>query len=131
MVRVVEDLMLALAQTFDTFVELVKGDVEVPRVTSSRFKSQPGGTDDAGLHEREAAEADERRLLRHLVESHAANGKDRDAVDPVDFVVALRVSTEDLRVKSPPRTTTSSSSLRTSPPRTYRSFAAPVLRARP
>ena len=48
MVRVVEDLMLALAQTFDTFVELVEGDVEVPRVTSSRFKSQSGGTDDAG-----------------------------------------------------------------------------------
>ena len=99
MVRVDDNLVLALAQAVDTLVELVEGDVKMARVAARRLQSEPCSSDDACLHQRETAEADERSLLGHLVERHATHGKDRDALHAVDLVVALRVLPQDARVQ--------------------------------
>ena len=99
MVRVDDNLVLAPAEAVDTLVELVEGDVKMTRVTARRLQSEPGSSDDACLHQRETTEADERRLLRHLIERHATHGKDRDAVHAVDLVVAPRVLLQDGRVQ--------------------------------
>ena len=57
-------------------IEPLDGDVEVSRVTSSRFEPEAGGSDEAGLYEREVAEADKRGLLNHLVERDATNAEE-------------------------------------------------------
>jgi hypothetical protein len=72
--------VLALAKTVDAFIEPLDGDVEVSRVTSSRFEPEAGGSDEAGLYEREVAEADKRGLLNHLVERDAANAEEESAL---------------------------------------------------
>jgi hypothetical protein len=76
MVRVDDNLVLALAEAVDTLVELVEGDVKMTRVATCRLEPEPGTSDDACLHQGETAEADERSLLRHLIEGYAAHGKD-------------------------------------------------------
>ena len=68
MVRVDDNLVLAPAEAVDTLVDLVEGDVKMTRVTARRLEPEPGISDDACLHQREPAEADERSLLRHLIQ---------------------------------------------------------------
>jgi hypothetical protein len=99
MVRVVDDHVIAVTEALDTVVELVEGDVEVAGVAARRLELETSRLYDASLDQRETVEADERGVLRHLVEGDITDGKDRDGVDTINLMVALCVSAKDDRVK--------------------------------
>jgi hypothetical protein len=52
-----------------------------------------------GRDQGRATETDQRHLLCHLIQSHAAYGEERDPVGPVHLVISPRISPEHARIK--------------------------------
>jgi len=99
MVRVGPEPMFAAAEPVDPVFEVVEGEREMVRVAAGGVETKSGGAEHADLHQGQHSEPNEGWLLSQLVDREIPGGEHRDAVAPVDGVVALRVGSQDIGVK--------------------------------
>jgi len=105
-----------------TLLQVIKAHSEVTRVAAGRLQPHPRGKNISDRQQAEAIEADQWRLLGEFINSGVGDGEYPNPVDAVDAVITRRVLRQDVRVKVPPRTSTTSPSSRTSPSRSRLSF---------
>ena len=99
MVRVGPEPMFAAAEPVDPVFEVVEGEREMVRVAAGGVETKSGGAEHADPHQGQHSEPHEGRLLGQFLDRDVPGGEHRDAVAPVDGVVALRVGSQDIGVK--------------------------------
>jgi hypothetical protein len=97
----------------------------VARVASRRFETEARSSKHTSLDQGQHLEADQRRLLRELVDGDVTDREDRDSVVPYIEWYRSASLRRTVGSSSPPRMTTTSSPRRSSPGRTWRCFTPP------